>query len=169
MILFYSLQDFVLIQAASSLFSSNQQCYLLMVAENLIWSIEVFTICENARAVSILTVLGYLCWLHGDYQCFDRSVWSDSSSNTKLLLKITAGIMFGWILDYGVDWGGGMLGGRWNWGGDAIHKALTHLPLDIMAAFSQTIFSDAFSWMKSFVFWLKFPWCLFLRVQLTIT
>ena len=36
--------------------------------------------------------------------------------------------------------------------------------LDKMAAISQTIFSDAFSWMKSFVFWLKFHWSLFLRV-----
>ena len=32
----------------------------------------------------------------------------------------------------------------------------------------QTIFSDAFSWMKSFAHWLKFHWSLFLRVQLTI-
>ena len=31
------------------------------------------------------------------------------------------------------------------------------------------LFSDAFSWMKSFVFWLKFHWCLFLRVKLTIS
>ena len=38
-------------------------------------------------------------------------------------------------------------------------------PLDTMAAISQTIFSDAFSWMKSFVVWLKFHWSLFLRVQ----
>ena len=37
-----------------------------------------------------------------------------------------------------------------------------------MTAFSQTIFSDAFSWMKSFVFWLIFYWSLFLRLQLTI-
>ena len=41
--------------------------------------------------------------------------------------------------------------------------------LDKMAASSQTIFSDAFSQMKNFVFWLKFHWSLFLRVQLTIT
>ena len=45
---------------------------------------------------------------------------------------------------------------------------LTCLPLDKMAAVLQTIFSDAFSWMKIFVFWLKFHWILFLRVQLTI-
>ena len=45
---------------------------------------------------------------------------------------------------------------------------LTHVPPDKMAAISQTIFSDALSWMKSFVFWLKFHWSLFLRVQLTI-
>ena len=32
---------------------------------------------------------------------------------------------------------------------------LTHLPLDKMATISKTIFSDAFLWMKSFVFWLK--------------
>ena len=34
------------------------------------------------------------------------------------------------------------------------NNALTHLPLDKMAAISQTIFSDVFSCMKSFVFWL---------------
>ena len=45
----------------------------------------------------------------------------------------------------------------------------THLPLDKMAAFSQTTFSNAFSWMKCLVFWLKFHWSLFLRVQFTIT
>ena len=30
---------------------------------------------------------------------------------------------------------------------------LTHFPLDKMAAISQMIYSDAFSWMKSFIFW----------------
>ena len=45
----------------------------------------------------------------------------------------------------------------------------THLPLNKMAAFLQTIFSNAFLWMKSFVFWLKFHWILFLRVQLIIS
>ena len=45
---------------------------------------------------------------------------------------------------------------------------LTHLPLNKMATISQMIFSDAFWWMKNFVFWLKFHWSLFLRVQLTI-
>ena len=38
---------------------------------------------------------------------------------------------------------------------------LTYLPLDKMAAISQMIFSYAFSWMQSFVFWLKFNWTLF--------
>ena len=47
--------------------------------------------------------------------------------------------------------------------------AWNHLHLDKMAAISQTICSDAFSWMKSFVFWLQFHWSLFLRAQLTIT
>ena len=42
-------------------------------------------------------------------------------------------------------------------------------PLDKMAADSQTIFSDVFSWMKSFAFGLKFNWSLFLRVQLSIS
>ena len=46
---------------------------------------------------------------------------------------------------------------------------LSHLILEKMAAISQTIFLDVFSWMKSFVFWLKFPRSLFLRVQLAIT
>ena len=49
------------------------------------------------------------------------------------------------------------------------YDLLTHLSRDKMAAISQTIFSDAFSWMKSFIFWLKFHWTLFLRVLLTIT
>ena len=31
-----------------------------------------------------------------------------------------------------------------------------HLPLDKMSAISQTMFSDAFSWMKNFTFWSKF-------------
>ena len=48
-------------------------------------------------------------------------------------------------------------------------NGLTPLPLDKMATILQTIFSDAFSWMKNVVFWLKFHWSLFLRVQLTIT
>ena len=46
---------------------------------------------------------------------------------------------------------------------------LTHLPLDKMAGTSQTIFSDAFSWLKCFVFWLKFYCNLFLKVKLTKT
>ena len=46
---------------------------------------------------------------------------------------------------------------------------LTNLPLDKMAAFLQTIFSNAFSWLKKIVFWLTFCWSLFLRAQLTIT
>ena len=35
---------------------------------------------------------------------------------------------------------------------------LTHLHLEKVAAISQTIFSDAFSWMKIIVLWLKFHW-----------
>ena len=45
----------------------------------------------------------------------------------------------------------------------------TYLPLDKMDAISQTIFSDAFSWMRTFVFLIKFHWSLFLRLQLTKT
>ena len=44
----------------------------------------------------------------------------------------------------------------------------THLPQDKMAAISQTTISDAFLWMKSFAFWLKFHWSLLLRVKSTI-
>ena len=50
-----------------------------------------------------------------------------------------------------------------------VPEVLTHFPLDKMAAILQTIFSDAFLWMKSFVFWLKVHRSLFLRVQLTIS
>ena len=41
---------------------------------------------------------------------------------------------------------------------------ITTHPLIKMATDSQTIFSDAFSWMKIFVFWLKSHWSLLLRV-----
>ena len=41
-------------------------------------------------------------------------------------------------------------------------------PLDKMAAISQTTLANTFLWIKSFIFWLKFHWCLFLRVLLTI-
>ena len=41
-------------------------------------------------------------------------------------------------------------------------------PPDKMAAIPQTIFSNAFSWMISLVFWFE-HWNLFLRVQLTIS
>ena len=46
-------------------------------------------------------------------------------------------------------------------------ETLTHLPLEKMATISKMIFSDAVSWMKSFVFLLNFHWSLFIRVQLT--
>ena len=48
-------------------------------------------------------------------------------------------------------------------------KCLTHLPMDKMATILLTIFSSAFSCMKSFVFWLKFHTNLFPRIQLIIT
>ena len=47
--------------------------------------------------------------------------------------------------------------------------SLSHLSLNKIAAVSQTAFSNAFSSMKQFEFWLKFHCNLFLRVQLTIT
>ena len=50
-----------------------------------------------------------------------------------------------------------------------ICETLTHLPLDKMAAISQTMCSNAFSWMKSFVFWFKYHWSWFLSVQLAIS
>ena len=50
----------------------------------------------------------------------------------------------------------------------SIQDWLTYLPLDKIAAISQKTFSSAFSWMKSFVLWLKFHWSLFQWFQLTI-
>ena len=45
---------------------------------------------------------------------------------------------------------------------------LTHWGLNKMAAIRQTTFWNAFPWMKIVVFWLKFHWNLFLKVQLRI-
>ena len=50
-----------------------------------------------------------------------------------------------------------------------LRPLLTHWGRDKMAAIFQTIFSNAFSWMKMYEFRLKFHWSLFLRVQLTIS
>ena len=49
------------------------------------------------------------------------------------------------------------------------HCHLTHLPLDKIAAVSQMIFSDTFSWMEMYELRLKFHWRLFLSVLLTIS
>ena len=55
----------------------------------------------------------------------------------------------------------------------AVWHHVVSLTLDQFNTMAGTIshmtFSNAFSWMKYFVFWLKFHWSLFLRVQLTIT
>ena len=47
--------------------------------------------------------------------------------------------------------------------GVGVGVCLTHWGRDKMDTISQTIFSNAFSWMKIFEFWLKFHWSLFLR------
>ena len=47
--------------------------------------------------------------------------------------------------------------------------SLPHLPLDKMAAILQTTFSNAFSWMKNFVFRFEFPWSSSLMVQLAMS
>ena len=43
---------------------------------------------------------------------------------------------------------------------------LTHWGRDKMTPIFSKTFSNAFSWMKIYEFWLKFHWSLFLRVQL---
>ena len=52
----------------------------------------------------------------------------------------------------------------WDFSGSFQPLEWFHLPLKKMAAISWTILSDVFLWMKSFEFWLKFHWSLFLRV-----
>ena len=49
----------------------------------------------------------------------------------------------------------------------SVTLVLTRLPLHKMAAISQTVFSDAFWWIKC-LFWLHFQWTLFPSVQLKI-
>ena len=48
------------------------------------------------------------------------------------------------------------------------NNELTHWGRGKMSAIFQTPFSNAFSWIKIVVFWWKFRWNLFPRVQLTI-
>ena len=52
--------------------------------------------------------------------------------------------------------------------GEFVFLLLTHWGRDKMDAMSQTIFSNAFSWMKMLQLRLKFHWSLFPRDQLTI-
>ena len=47
-------------------------------------------------------------------------------------------------------------------------KSLTHWGRDKMDTILQPTFSNAFSWIKTYKFRLRFHWSLFLRVQLTI-
>ena len=53
-------------------------------------------------------------------------------------------------------------------GWSSLKLPLTHWGRDKMAAIFQTTFSNAFSWMKIYEFWLRFHWSVFLRIQLTI-
>ena len=46
--------------------------------------------------------------------------------------------------------------------------SLTHWGRDKLAAIAQTTFSNAFSWMKMYKFWLIFDWSLFPGIQITI-
>ena len=44
---------------------------------------------------------------------------------------------------------------------------LINFPLNKMGAISQMTDSNAFSWIKSFVFWSQLHWSMFLNIQLT--
>ena len=61
---------------------------------------------------------------------------------------------------------------QWWWPSSVLlhiqNQYLTHWDRDKMAAILQTTFSNTFSWMKIYEFWLRFHWSLILRVQLTI-
>ena len=47
------------------------------------------------------------------------------------------------------------------------HHCVNTLRLRQMDAIFQTTFSNAFSWMKMYEFWLRFHWSLFPRVKIT--
>ena len=47
-------------------------------------------------------------------------------------------------------------------------RHLTHWGRDKMAAISQTAFSSASLWMKTFEFWIELYWNMFFRVSMTI-
>ena len=49
---------------------------------------------------------------------------------------------------------------------DTTKHVLTHPSLDRKATISDD-FSNEFTWIKSFILWFNFYWCLFLRAQLT--
>ena len=87
-------------------------------------------------------------------QRFNKILPKQSQGHAEVVKPVSCLLMSWWCEETGLD-------KAWS--------ISTHLPLDKMVAVSQTIFSAAFLWMKSFVLWLKFHWSLFLRVKLAIT
>ena len=61
------------------------------------------------------------------------------------------------------------VGQPWKTGVNVSQASINSSPLDKMAVIPQTSFSNVFSCVKKFDFWLKFHCSLFLRVPLTIT
>ena len=98
----------------------------------------------------------HLNMLSGKWQpfCLDLNVLSGIHRSSSRHVYTYICVIWGMLLTNPPRW--------WN------IQILTHLPTDKMAAISQTIFSDAFLWIKRFWFWLKFQWSLSVRVQLTI-
>ena len=59
---------------------------------------------------------------------------------------------------------------QWHWFNHALPSAFTSSPpWTKCLTFSQTTFSNAFSWLKNFVCQFEFHWSLFLKVRLTIS
>ena len=114
-----------------------------------------------------LTLL-HVTWLHTtvEWSCFAAH---KSMCKTAVFPLLTHWRYCSFALSHQNDKVKPTLFGSVNFGCLLVWSSLIHLPLEKMAAISQTIFSYAFSWMKSFVYSIKFLWNLSLRVQLTTT
>ena len=109
----------------------------LLVKQQYLWSIAIQSAFGCYNTWTNLQCSG--CSPLGEKLLWNRSIgWHNSRASCKIDIFLND---WSWIHDWSIY--------------SLVSNVLTHLPLDKMATISQTIFSDAFSWMKMFVFWCK--------------
>ena len=119
-------------------------------SQTIYWRIYVYKIYSPKYVTSMYYELMYKILFHVEIWCFQTfAEWYDIMHGIwkKIILTKICGNVYNYTCNR------------------SLCKPLTHLPLDKMAAISQTTFSNAFSWIKIYEFRLKLHWSLLIRVQ----